>query len=372
MSISELHITGYRSIRDLRLPLFAVNVILGANGAGKSNLTRALRVLHAAANGSLARSVVEDGGMRASLFASGDGSDATRCTLAVKLPPLQYEITLAPIDEHQRPTLFGLEPAVRDERVWTKDRARRIVHMERTSISGLVRNGEGARVISPAELDGAESLLSQLTEGYRFVEPTSVRDQLAEWRFYPRFRSDESAPSRRPSPAVRTMALATDAHDLASALRTIEERGDAAALQSAIDAAIPGARLAVHPNDGVLELRLRVAGANRVVTTRDLSDGAIQYLCVAAALLSPRPAPFTALDSPDTGLHPDLFAPLAALIAKVARRSQWWITTQSREFADAVAKAASVTPVSLVMRDGETVAEGGAPVDADEEPTHRS
>jgi len=49
--ITALAIANYRSIRDMVLPLARLNVVTGANGSGKSNLYRALRLLSDTARG---------------------------------------------------------------------------------------------------------------------------------------------------------------------------------------------------------------------------------------------------------------------------------------------------------------------------------
>ncbi len=42
MPLTQLDVQGYRSLRNVRLPLRQLNVITGPNGSGKSNLYRAL------------------------------------------------------------------------------------------------------------------------------------------------------------------------------------------------------------------------------------------------------------------------------------------------------------------------------------------
>jgi predicted ATPase len=43
--MTRLAISGYRSLRDVRLALGELNVVTGANGSGKSSLYRALKLL---------------------------------------------------------------------------------------------------------------------------------------------------------------------------------------------------------------------------------------------------------------------------------------------------------------------------------------
>ncbi|WP_437952240.1 DUF2813 domain-containing protein [Sorangium sp. So ce296] len=57
MTVQELHVTGYRSIHELILPLAQVNVIVGPNGVGKTKLYRIMVLLGSAAGGNFARTL---------------------------------------------------------------------------------------------------------------------------------------------------------------------------------------------------------------------------------------------------------------------------------------------------------------------------
>ncbi len=61
--IEEIEVEGYRSVRTVRMRMKPVLVVVGENGTGKTNLYRALQLFQAAASGSLARAIAEDGGM---------------------------------------------------------------------------------------------------------------------------------------------------------------------------------------------------------------------------------------------------------------------------------------------------------------------
>ena len=92
----------------------------------------------------------------------------------------------------------------------------------------------------------------------------------------------------------------------------------------------------------------------RPLDARELSDGTLRYLCLLAALLSPRPPPLLALNEPETSLHPDLLKPLGQLLADAAQRSQLWVTTHSEVLAKELTRLTGAIPVRLQKVDGAT------------------
>ena len=72
MAIEAIDVKGYRSIRDLYLQLGRINVLVGPNACGKSNLYNAMYLLHAAAGGQFAQAIATEGGMASALWAGGD------------------------------------------------------------------------------------------------------------------------------------------------------------------------------------------------------------------------------------------------------------------------------------------------------------
>ncbi len=87
----------------------------------------------------------------------------------------------------------------------------------------------------------------------------------------------------------------------------------------------------------------------RPLELRELSDGTLRFLCLAAALLSPRPPTLLALNEPETSLHAGLLPALGRLVARAAAHSQIWVTTHSRVLADEIAAAARVRPFELLL-----------------------
>ena len=67
--IRSLAISGYRSLRDVKIDLGRLNVVTGANGSGKSSLYRALRLLADIAQGRVVQSLANEGGLQSTLWA---------------------------------------------------------------------------------------------------------------------------------------------------------------------------------------------------------------------------------------------------------------------------------------------------------------
>jgi predicted ATPase len=319
MAVREVWIEGYRSIRTLRLPLTPVTVVVGPNGCGKTNLYRALRLLSAAAEGALARSLAEEGGLPSVLWAGPRKKNApARFTAGVEMDDLAYQLACGPMPPPQGP--FKLDPDVKEELVWAVDRGKRHVVAQREAGSAFLRDADGNRTTFPFDLWGGESFLAQLSEPHRFPLLSALRAALVRWRFYHHFRTDPDAAIRQPQVGVRTPALAHDGRDLAAALMTVQEIGDRALLHESVDRAFPGAKLELWHDDGRFGFRLSMPGLSRPLEAAESSDGTLRYLCLIAALLSPRTPPFLALNEPETSLHPDLLPALAELVADAGKR----------------------------------------------------
>jgi predicted ATPase len=217
-------------------------------------------------------------------------------------------------------------------------------------------------------------MLSEFADPQRAPEVLGLRETIRSWRFYDHIRTDADAPARRSKIGTRTFVLDHDGADLAAALQTIVEVGDASALDAAIDSAFPGSRLSIARADtGVLSVQLHQHGLLRPLGAGELSDGTLRYLLWVAALLSPRPASMLVLNEPETSLHSDLLPSAADLIGHAATQTQVIAVTHSPILIDALRRSArnalaELGTIELVKEFGETVVAGREP--PDEPPWH--
>lgn len=359
MAINELNITGYRSIAEMSLQLKRVNIITGQNGCGKSNLYKAVHLLAQAARGQLTQSFADEGGLPSALWAGvrkqiTRTAKPTRLILSVNTDNFNYEFQCGlPIP---LTTAFGRDPEIKEEYVWHGDKRRPSnTLLERKAGSAWIVNQDGIRVSYPTSLSQSESVLAQLQEPHLYPELSSLSHEMKQWRFYHHFRTDALSPIRTPQIGFRTPILSNDGHDLAAALQTIREIGNRDFLDQVIDRAFPGAQLMVQCDDrSRFETLLKMPDVLRPLETNELSDGTLRYLCLVAALLSPRPPKLLALNEPETSLHPDLLTPLAELIAEAARHSQLWVTTHSMRLAEMISEFSGESLIQLRMGKGGT------------------
>ncbi|PKH21419.1 chromosome segregation protein SMC [Enterobacterales bacterium CwR94] len=356
MTIRTLTLQGFRSIRNIDLPLSQLNVISGPNGCGKSNLYKAVRLLHEAANGRLSAALAEEGGIQKAMWAGETRrQDAKRMMLAVEMADFAYQLEIG----FPEPliSLFNLDPLVKKEGLWLagQQRRRASMLMERANQTAFLHNVEGERIAYPATLHPEESMFGQLAEPHRYPEVSQVREALRGWRFYHEFSVGSGSPLRAPQVGIRSPVLAHDGANLAAAFETLRERGHTEMLFSVLEKAFPDSQFYVDAQGGRFQLMMQRTGIRRPLESAEFSDGTLRFLCLVVALLSPRPPRFMALNEPENSLHPDLLPALAMLIAEASRYSQIWVTSHSPLLAERIAAYCDVQHYQLTQQDGETV-----------------
>lgn len=358
-TVSRLWVERYRSLVDLKLDLLPLTVIQGENATGKTNLYRVLQLLSRGANGALARTLLEEGGMASALWAGtgrarGRRSGQLRMRLGATVGDISYELALG-LPNVDPGSPFVLDAEVKEEAAWIgSTRSRHGDLLDRAGSTATASDVDGVTATFATVLDRFEPALAQLGEPARFPEIYMLRERMRRWRFYHQIPTGPDAPARSPRPGVRTPILADDGRDLAAALATIVEIGQPNLLYDAVDDAFDGATLAIDAQDGTFAVGLSLPGLVRPMTARELSDGTLRYLSLMAALLTPRPPELLVLNEPEASLHTTLIAPLARLIAQASRRSQMIITTHSSALAAELAGITGLPAIVLQRHDGMT------------------
>ena len=334
--LKTLAIANYRSIREMWLPLGRLNVVTGANGTGKSNLYKGLRLLADTARGAVIASLAREGGFGSSRWAgqkvpvrgSRRHRDPVNLRLGFCAQDVGYTIDIGlPIPSS---SMFDGDPAIKRETIFAAPAYRPgAVLIDRRNALARCRQDKREWLTLSSKLQPFESLISELSDPRRAPEATRIRDTVRSWRFYEHFATDRNAPARQPVVATRTPVLAPDGRDLAAALETIREIGDGPALAAAIDDAFPGATLRSESANGRLKVAFTQPGLVRELSAAELSDGTLRFLLWAAALMTPRPPPLMVLNEPETSLHPDLLPALGRLIVRAAEKTQVWVVSHA-------------------------------------------
>jgi len=378
--LTTLAISNYRSLRNLIVPLHRLNLITGPNGSGKSSVYRALRLLAETAQGGVVPSLAREGGLQSTLWAGPEkigrsvkrGEHNVEGTVRRERVNLKlgfageefgYAIDLG-LPSPSR-SAFALDPEIKTECIWAGPILRPAsLLVERKNWVVRTRTSDGDWDVLSHDLSTFDSMMSQFADPRNAPEMFTLREQIRSWRFYDHFRTDVDAPARLPQIGTHTPVLSNDGFNMAAALQTIREIGDAAALDKAIDDAFPKSTVQVMNVEGRFEILMHQHGLLRPLKAAELSDGTLRYLLWIAALLTPRPPRLLVLNEPETSLHPDLLPALGRLIANAGERSQVFVVTHAPKLISVLKKQSDCNCVTLEKQFGETKIVGVGEFDA--------
>ncbi|MBK1885083.1 AAA family ATPase [Marinobacter sp. DY40_1A1] len=385
--INAFAVSNYRSLKGIVAPLAGLNVVTGANGCGKSNLYKSLRLLAEAAKGNLISSIAQEGGLEYTFWAGPDNFTSamregsapvqgsarkhnSRLRLGFAGEEFSYAISLGmPAPQgfagYQDPSMFQFDPEIKRECIWVGDVCRpSSCLIDRVGPVVKVRSGRKWEVYN-AHLNSYESILNEISDPVAVPEVHAVRQTIRNWRFYDQFRTDPQSAIRTPQIGTRTPVLDHDGHSLVAALRTIHEIGDRQALYHAIEDAFPGATINFSAGSGNrFVLEFLQDGLLRPLNQAELSDGTLRYLLLVAALLTPRPPSLLVLNEPETSLHPDLLPALGRLIIRASRETQVWVVSHAPRLVATLERDGDCNSIALNKELGETVVVGQGLLDA--------
>lgn len=366
MYLRTMSAANYRSLRSIRMDLGSVNLFVGANGAGKSNLYRALQLIKAAADGRLSHLIAEEGGIYSAFWSGGTRRhEKARIGLSAEIVDektgIVYGYRIETGFKQAEPSAgFPHEAQIKAEELTVDTGRRPVVTMRRKGAHIAARSESGRMEDYPEQALTSETALFMLGDAGRYPEISTLRHIIGQWRFYHGFRSDAGSPLRLPCLPITAPMLDEDGANIAAVFATIAHtRQDTIDLDRAVYDAFSGAALSVPlPEDYAGFGLVLPEFPKRVFQPRELSDGQIRFLALAAALLSYRRPPFIALNEPEASLHPDMLPALAGMIANASADSQIWVVTHSQALADAISERCGVRSKTVIRRDGATWIEG--------------
>jgi predicted ATPase len=363
MKIKELHIEGFRSLRNITWFPGDLNVVIGPNGSGKSNLLRFLELISLSAQGRLGKYIQSLGGMDPVVW---DGiATSIKCSIETTpeggdLGPEKYELELARLGA-------GSSFKVETESLTNSYKSKKgtenkpFKFLERSGKSAVIFDEKERTFITPEEfVTDEESLLSIASGPFinnHYIPP--FQKKLAAITVYHDLHTNKNASIRQPAIARMEKRVDPDGQNLISVLHTLYtgNRNFKNDIHSAMQAAFGDdfEELVFPPaSDQRIQLRIRWRSLQREQSATELSDGTLRFLFLLTVLASPSPASVIAIDEPETGLHPSMLPLIAEYAVEASLKSQVILTTHSPQFLDAFLGTKPTTTVAT-WQDGETI-----------------
>lgn len=310
--IERITVHGFKSIREMSLELRALNVLIGANGSGKSNFIGVFSFLNELVNENLQLYVGRSGGSDLFLYF---GQKTT--------PQLHLRVDFTPSDGHRANAyVCTLVPTVGNGFVFAEEMA---YFHDRQQFA-----------MPDATSLGVGHVESKLTS-----EPAAaahfVTRAMKSWRIYHFHDTSETARVKQLGDLNDNEFLRPDAANLAAFLFMLEQTqpGHYRNIVGAVRLIAPFFdQFSLRPsplNPDKIRLEWREKGSDLYFNTHSLSDGTLRFICLATLLLQP-PAhlPDTILlDEPELGLHPYAITVLAHLLRSASQHTQVLVSTQS-------------------------------------------
>ena len=296
MPLERIKIEGFRSIRALDFDLKPINVLIGANGVGKTNFLDVFPLIHAVRLGRESRYAATRGGAERLLHFGSMETAGIGIELSLS-DGLRYVASLLP-DEEDR--LFTLEE--------------------------LVEGQDGGQL----------DLLFPIQEEEESAEADITR-RLAKWRRYQFHDTSPRSPLRRTSEVADARRLRPDGGNLASFLYRLKTRQRSAyrRIRDAVRIVAPYlVDFVLEPdedNPDMIRLEWRHARSDSFFDVASLSDGTLRFVALAALLYQPaasRPD-IIVIDEPELGLHPVAIGLLAEAVQAASHDSKVILATQS-------------------------------------------
>lgn len=303
--LQHIKLKGFRSIKSLDLELNSLNVLIGANGAGKSNFISFFKFM----NKLLEKEV--------QLYIRAGLNGADRALYFGRKTTDELSIDL-----HFSPNSYraAMVPTSDDSLVFKNESA--VFHADEIGYHG------GTKI---KLLAGAGALESGLPKPGTSTPGQHVARYLNDWKVYHFHDTSDTAKVKGSYSIYATDRLLPQGENLAAFLYSISETESYKRIVHAVQRVAPFFRDFVfvpEPGD-LIRLRWSHKGSEDYFDASMLSDGTLRFICMATLLLQPVLPTIILLDEPELGLHPFAMQLLAAMMRSASEQTQIIASTQS-------------------------------------------
>ena len=345
-TLKTLRLDGFLSFAPGSEPieLEPLNVLIGPNGGGKSNLIEAIELLRATPT-NVAECIRDGGGVRewlwkgeevvpASIEAVVEEGTPTRRPLRYRLEFSEATSRLEVLDE----AIEEVEPQPDEPDVYFYyrfQRGRPVVNVAAQD------QGRYRRHLERESLLPDQSVLAQRKDPDQYPEVTWLGERFGSFSTFREWTIGRYAPLRTPQPGdLPEDRLLADSRNLALVLNQIEHH-DGKEFDGLLQRFLPQfERMSTRVSGGQVQFYLHERGLASPVPATRLSDGTIRFVAILAALLSPSPPPLLCIEEPELGLHPDALTVIGSLLVESSRRMQLIVTTHSDALVSALSAEA--------------------------------
>jgi len=337
--LRSVRIKGYRPFRDFSAELDPLEVIVGANGSGKSALFEFLRFLRDGMESEIPPGVVHSylgqevfhlpGPQRFSWDIGVELRQSQRLRYAGELvgPVESPKIASESVSPEQQGPV-NPEDAYLHRRPGSE--------LEKAGKSDVVLNDPGSVKLRGVSMAAGRNTLGLQGVGYSDLPNLGgLRDYVRSWKVYSSFDIAREA-IRRSVVAEQEPVLREDMANLSSVLLSLKNEHPAAfeELEDCLRTLVPGFRhISVKIRGQGQVMAYWQEGRNGIeLSLADLSDGLLRLICWTLISVLPDPPPLICIDEPELGLHPRTMPVLAGLFDKASDRTQIILATHSSYF----------------------------------------
>jgi len=348
MLIKRLRLKKILSFNDSTVELGPLNILIGPNAVGKSNLIEAISLLQAAPT-SIENQILRGGGARQWLWL-GDREPSPIATIKCELNlsrgrqlgPLRYGLQFSEdaggfiiLDED----LAECDPGSEAEVYFFRSGNRLSFGSQAWELAKAQ-----AQVMA---MPGRDSVLSRFKNPADPTPITEVGAHFEQMKIFREFSTDPTSRARHgTSTSVPKDFLSDDASNLALVLNELDFLGAHDRINGYLQRFCERFEdVKVRVGEGLARMFLRETGLSEALSAIRVSDGTLKFLCLLAVLFHPKPAPLVCIEEPELGLHPDALRLVAEVLVEASEHTQLIVTTHS----DALIDALSDHPESVLV-----------------------